>query len=183
MSGEVSDSYVKQPTLRRPDLVRHRARLSFHSLRHLEQVRGGAGRRGSGGPTGLDISRHRGDPDWWCRKSAGSFSVPRAVFEACSVRPPVVGLFQDPSRCGALPRGLNHRSGTSMRPARWQRGYGRTAKNPAVAKLSLRDLTAWAAWAGCTFGTPHFAFPGHRSPVPLNNVSRTPSGGPACAGI
>ena len=34
---------------------------------------------------------------------------------------------------------------------------------PCAAKLSLRDLTAWAARAGCSFCTPHFAFPGHRS--------------------
>ncbi len=91
---------------------------------------GGAGRRGPGGPTGLDISRHRGIVE--VPQVRRFLSVPRAVFEACSVRPPVVGLFQDPSRCGALPWGLNHRSGTSMRPARWR---GVTVALPRVPLL------------------------------------------------
>ena len=42
--------------------------------------------------------------------------------------------------------------------------------------LSHRDFTAWAAGAGCAFGTPYFAFPGHRSPVPLNDASRSALG-------
>ncbi len=68
-----------------------------------------------------------------CRKSAVSVSVPRAVFEACSVRPPVVGLFQDPSRCEARFLGaLTTALGPSMRPARWR---GVTIALPRVPLL------------------------------------------------
>ena len=62
-----------------------------------KKVRGRAGRRGSSGPTGSGISRRRSgtavsaEPPLVVSKPQVRLlsSVPRAVFEACSARPPV----------------------------------------------------------------------------------------------
>ena len=143
-----------------PGFERRRARLPCDCAPERVRVARDAGVRVD--PRASMRSRHRGSPDGKCRKSAVSSSVPRAVFEACSVRPPVVGLFQDPSRCGALPWGLNHRCGTSMRPARWR---GVTIALPRVPLLrSCRYGTSRLGppGRGVRLCTPHFAFPGHR---------------------
>jgi hypothetical protein len=71
--------------------------------------------------------------------------------------------FQDPFRLAAY-FGAYPPLWASTAPSPLARSYGAATKRPGDANLSRRDRAAWAAGAGCTSGTPHFAFPGHRSP-------------------
>src|SRR5262249_15417668 len=83
--------------------------------------------------------------------------------------------FQNPFRCcgrdGAYPP-----LRASTAPSPLARSYGAAAKSPGDANLWRRDLAAWAAGAGGSFGALSFTFPGHRPPAPLNNVSRSALG-------
>src|SRR6476646_777451 len=98
----------------------HRSRCRFAArvvgLVALRKVRGRAGRRGSVGPTGLDVSRRRGLVLVVPQVRFLS-SVPRAVFEACSASPPVDTLLLSTAldRCDPWPS---------------ERSYGIASKGP-----------------------------------------------------
>jgi hypothetical protein len=89
------------------------------------------------------------------RRSSG---VPRAVFEACSVRPPVDRRFQDFSRFRALDEALPTAIGLTGPAHVW-----RTDRNGrhvlSGAQPARRDLTTWAA---ATDGACHPPRPPHR---------------------
>ena len=63
-------------------------------------------------------------------------SVPRAVFEACSARPPVDTLF------------LSTAVGPLRPPDRWNGGTAIASKDPVARSIPDRDRAAWAAGDG-----------------------------------
>ena len=118
--------------------------------------RGAKAARSRTGQLGLSARCCRSSPAApQVRRSSG---VPRAVFEACSVRPPVDRRFQDFSRSCALNEALPTAIGLTG-PARvW-----RTSRNGrhvlSGAQPARRDLTTWAA---ATDGACHPLRPPHR---------------------
>ena len=99
----------------------------------LEKVRGRAGRRGSNGPTGLDMSPHRGIRLSSSPQVRFLSSVPRAVFEACSAWPPVDTLL------------LSTAVGPLRPPDRENGGTAIASQGPVIRSTRTGTDAAWAA--------------------------------------
>jgi hypothetical protein len=157
----------------------------FLLARKKVRARGTPGSRWTHGPRCLTAPRRPGHvPGKWAfrpgaagispaapqvRRSSG---VPRAVFEACSVRPPVDRRFQDFSRVCALDEALPTAIGLTG-PARVWRPSRNGRHVLSGAQPARRDLTTWAA---ATDGACRPLRPPHRpcraSPAGLRKLRR-----------